>query len=142
MEIPTTQEIKKLQLSTAQLAIGVAAFVLLLASLFFGYRSGVARAYSLDTYHSVSVISDALGYYFTDNNIYPTQQQFQNQEILTLNYLTAQPKPSDSSGVCAAQTDFNYARPSTQSFQLQFCLQQSVKGLSAGTHVLTQSGVR
>jgi hypothetical protein len=132
----------KPQLSKAQQAIGVAAFVLLFISLFFGYRSGVARARSLDTYHSVDTLNTALGYYFKDQSEYPTQQQFQNQQILTINYLTTQPQPSDVSGACANDTTFDYSRPTAQTFQLQFCLQQGVKGLSVGEHVLTPSGVR
>ena len=130
------------QLSKAQIAAGVAAFVLLICSIFIGFRSGVARAHSLDTYNSVDALNQALGFYFKDQTEYPTQQQFEAQQILTVNYLTAQPSPTDASGVCAGQTDFSYNRPSAKTFQLQFCLQQSVKGLSAGTHILTDSGVQ
>lgn len=136
---PTAQ---KPQLSKAQQAVGVAAFVLLIIALFFGYRSGVARAHSLDTYHSVDSLNTALGYYFKDQEQYPTQDQFQNQQILTINYLTKQPQPSDVSGACSGNTTFTYSRPSLQTFQLQFCLEQGVKGLSAGVHTLTPSGVQ
>ncbi len=136
------QTAPKPQLSKAQQAVGVAAFVLLLLALFFGYRSGIARARSLDTYHSVDVLNTALAYYFKDQSQYPTAQQFQNQQILTINYITTQPQPSDAAGVCAAQTSFAYSRPTAQTFALQFCLQQGVKGLSAGMHTLTASGVQ
>lgn len=132
----------KPQLSKAQQAVGVVALCLLAGALFFGYRSGVARAHSLDTYHSVGALNQALGYYLKDQAEYPTQVQFQNQQILTLNYLTLQPTPSDASGVCAGDTSFAYSRPTATTFQLQFCLEQGVKGLSAGTHILTDSGVR
>ena len=139
--IIATNEIQP-QLSKAQIAAGVAAFVLLLGSIFLGFRSGLARAHSLDTYNSVDALNQALGFYFQDQTEYPTEQQFDGQQILTVNYLTAQPAPTDASGVCTGQTSFSYNRPSAKTFQLQFCLQQAVKGLNAGTHILTDSGVK
>jgi hypothetical protein len=135
--LPRPRSITKPQLIT-----GVAGFILLLASLGGGVSSGIARAKSLDTYRSVNTLNQALTYYFQDQNQYPTAEQFNNQQILTLNYLNVMPVPTDASGTCANQSQFAYSRPTQQTFSMQFCLSQGVNGLSGGLHTLTNNSLK
>jgi hypothetical protein len=142
MEIAQPQPpvaIKKSSITRPQLIVGVAGFILLLGSVAWGSFSGASRARSLDTLRSVNTLNQALTYYFQDQNQYPTAEQFSNQQILTLNYLTSMPVASDASGSCAKQGQFNYSRPTPQTFSLQFCLTQGVGGLSQGAHTLTNN---
>jgi hypothetical protein len=52
------------------------------------------------------------------------------------------PVPTDASGACAKQSQFDYSRPTPQTFSLQFCLTQGVGGLSQGTHTLTNNNLQ
>jgi hypothetical protein len=134
--------IKKISITKPQLIVGVAGFILLLGSVAWGSYSGASRARSLDTLRSVKTLNQALTYYFQDQNKYPTAEQFSNQQILTLNYLTSMPVPTDANGACSTQNQFGYLRPTPQTFSLQFCLTQGVGGLSQGTHTLTNNNLQ
>ena len=131
--------IKKISITRPQLIVGVAGFILLLISVAWGGYSGVSRARSLDTLRSVNTLNQALTYYFQDQNQYPTAEQFSNQQILTLSYLSSMPVPTDASGQCSKLAQFDYSRPTSQTFSLQFCLTQGVDGLSQGAHTLTNN---
>lgn len=133
---------KKTSMTKPQLIVGVAGFILLLLSVAWGSYSGASRARSLDTFRSVSTLKQALNYYMKDQNQYPTADQFSNQQILTLNYLSSMPVPTDASGACASQTKFDYSRPTPQTFSLQFCLTQGVSGLTQGMHIMTNNNLQ
>jgi hypothetical protein len=115
-----------------QLITSVVAFVLLALSLAWGVLSGIANAKSRETYASVGNLYQAVQYFYADQGSYPSVDQVMNQQVLTLDYLSAQPVPVDVSGKCAAYPEFEYVRNSSQSFSLSFCLLQGVGGYPAG----------
>lgn len=123
--------------SRLQLIVMVVAFVLFVLSLGWGIFSGFAYAKSVATYNNVDILNTALGYYFKDQGVYPTADQFYNQQVLRLLYLNGMPKPEDASGACSAYTDFVYTQTNPKNFSLKFCLLQGVHGWPAGVNVLS-----
>ena len=133
------EEAQQLAVSNRLQSIYVtAAFILFVLALIFGMFSGVKSGKDQATYRNVETINNALHYYFTDQDSYPTAEQFNNQEILVPLYMPAIPVPDNVSGVCKDYQKFDYSQQNNQSFNLKFCLTKGLAGLSAGVHTLTE----
>ncbi|MDB4939855.1 MAG: hypothetical protein JWO40_280 [Candidatus Doudnabacteria bacterium] len=115
-----------------------AAFVLFVLSIVLGIFSGVASGKDQATFKNVGNISNALQFYYSDQDRYPTETQFNDQKILIPFYISAIPKPENAQGVCAGVTDFKYTQQNAGSYKLDFCLVQGTAGLSKGMHTLTE----
>ncbi len=126
-----------------QLVILVAVVILFVLVLLWGIFSGLALGKAQSTYRQVDNINTALGYYFKDQDRYPTADQFSNQKILVPYYMQAMPIPeSAGSGVCSNYKDFLYSQKSPKTFTLQFCLNAKAYGVSKGVHILTEQSLQ
>ena len=119
-----------------------AAFVLFVLSLLWGIFAGMNLGKAKATYANVVSIHNALEYYHSDQDAYPTAAQFDNQLILVPLYISAMPKPVNPSSLCAGKNSFVYSQAKPSDFNLQFCLQSATAGLSKGFHVLSEKGVQ
>ncbi len=119
-----------------------AAFILFVLAVVFGIFSGVAQGKDRATYENVETLNNALQYYFSDQDRYPTAAQFNDQLILLPLYMSAMPEPKNASGLCEDYKKFEYAQKNSKSFELKFCLRKGTKGLSKGSHVLTEKGLK
>jgi type II secretory pathway pseudopilin PulG len=119
-----------------------AAFILFTASLVLGIFSGVSSGKDQATYKNLATISNALQFYYSDQDRYPSETQFNDQKILVPFYTSAVSKPVNAEGVCKNFDNFIYTQQAPSNFQIDFCLEQGVNGLSRGFHSLTEKVVR
>ncbi len=129
--------------SKLQSTILIVVFVLFVLFIFFGILSGLSFARSKATYANVQIINQGLTYFYSDQDHYPTADQYYNGRILaTYNYMSDVPRPEDANGACKSYPDFVYSQSGPKHFALQFCLTQGVAGLSSGVHTLTDKGLQ
>lgn len=117
-----------------------AAFILFVIFLLWGIFSGVTYGKDKATYKNIEAINDALTYYHSDQDRYPSAAQFSNQILVPL-YISAIPKPENAAGSCASYPEFKYSQTIATDFKIEFCLNQGYAGLSKGLHVLTAKSI-
>ncbi len=135
-------DFKSLITSKQQLFILIAAFILFALAVLVGISSGRSNAKVQADYQSIIQINSALKYFYSDNDRYPSADQFMNQKILVPNYLAAMPVMQATGGACKDSTGYFYAQTAPANFSIKFCLAKSTNGLTAGTHELSESGLR
>ncbi len=119
-----------------------AAFILFVLMIIWGIFSGVALGKDQATYKNVETLNNALHYYFSDQDRYPTATQFNDQQILVPLYMSKMPQPVNVSGICGESSQFEYSQKNSQTFNLNFCLRKGAYGLSKGIHNLTDKEVQ
>ena len=132
---------KNISASQLHSAILIVAFLFLICGIGFGVLSGINIGHAEATYKNAMLMNTALGYYYNDQNSYPSENQLYSNDILTLYYLNSMPAPVSPGGVCKQYTQFYYSQNTPNDYALVFCLQKPVYGLSAGVHELTQNGL-
>jgi hypothetical protein len=130
------------QNSKLQSYLLAAAFILFVLALVLGIFSGVTYGKDKATLRNLETISIALKYYNSDQDRYPTAAQFNDQRILTPVYMKDMPTPQNATGICSANTEFQYSQKKPSEFTIQFCLRQGADGFSKGQHVLTEKGAQ
>ncbi len=117
----------------------VAAIILFILSLAFGIFSGLSLGKDKANYENVSNIYRALNYFFKDQDRFPTADEFSSQKILAPFYMSTIPMAANLQGACKNFTDYVYARQTTTSYDLQFCLNNAVSGWNSGLNTLSVS---
>ncbi len=125
-----------------QSLISIVVFVLFVASLAVGAYSGYTQGQAKATYDNVLNINKALKYYYADQDLYPSAEQFNNQKILVPYYLRAMPGAVANGGECAKYNEFQYSQSNSKKYSLQFCLNKAVDGVPAGIHTITEQGLQ
>lgn len=125
-----------------QLIILIAAFILFILAIIFGIMSGRWSAKANADYQNVMHLNAALNYYFSDQDRYPSADEFYNQKILVPQYLTSMPIVAGTGGVCAGYDQYFYSQSEPARFSLKFCLLKPVASLSKGPHELTEAGIQ
>jgi hypothetical protein len=129
--------IKQTKLQNIFLWVAALAFVL---AVVFGAWSGYVYSQARITYENAQSVRDALRHFRTDQDAYPTTDQFQ-QRVLVPYYLSDMPKPR-AIGKCSARAEFEYTQLTADNFKLQFCLPKTVAGLAPGLHEFTAEGLK
>jgi hypothetical protein len=142
METPVKTKLNTFGLNKPQLISLIVAFIICALALVLGMRSGLAKERSKATYRSSRVLLQALKYYHSDQEAYPTADQFFNRALLVPFYLPRMPVHSSQQGVCKGFTNFQYSQPGPQSFSLKYCLESSIEGEGPGVHELTQKDIQ
>ena len=129
-------------LNKPQLISLIAAFIICLWALVAGIQSGLARERSRLTLSGSQSIISALGYYYSDQEVFPTADHFYNRNILVPFYLSAMPIHASVKGGCHDFAGYQYSRPNPKSFSLKYCLESGVEGRDAGIHEFTERDLR
>ncbi|HMQ02211.1 MAG TPA: hypothetical protein PKD79_04080, partial [Candidatus Doudnabacteria bacterium] len=102
---------------------------LLVLAVVNGQRSAQSRQVVKD----VSAITQALEYFYQDQNRYPAIGEFEDQNVMR-QYLSNFPPQEFTSGVCPQS--FGYANTFRNDYELRFCLSKGVRGYQAGWNVI------
>lgn len=95
-------------------------FIVLLSLAVFGQGRGKDQAKAKEIVASVGSIVSSLDFFYNDNNRFPTADEFASKEIMQ-DYFSVYPDFNTwSEGACDA--GFNYTRPNTKAYKLDFCL--------------------
>lgn len=112
----------------------LAVAVILLWVFFAGSATGKNNAQAEVVLNAATNAGQALKYFYSDQNRYPTGQEFGDKNIMD-DYLSVFPLPNFPSSACAQS--FKYTRVSLSSYQLQFCLVASIGNYQAGWNSVT-----
>lgn len=115
----------------------LAAAVILLLSLLWGAASGQKLAQSGAVAANAESLSKGLGYFYRDQDRFPSAAEFLDDKNLMLNYFNDFPAANLPSAQCPSS--FVYQRPDVQSFKLNFCLPAAWGNFPAGWNQLTES---
>lgn len=115
---------------------GLVVAAVLLFALVSGASAGKSNAQDKTVLNGAQSVQKALGYFYNDQNRYPTAEEFQDKNIM-LTYLTTFPLPNFVSASCPQS--FIYKRITAQSYQLDFCLVRGLSGYIKGWNVLSGS---
>jgi len=107
----------------------------LLMGVIWAALSGIAAGKSSIVLKNATALDKGLGYFFADQNRYPTSLELQDRNLM-LNYFSIFPPAAILGGKCA-QT-FQYANPTAKTFELDFCLPKAASGFPAGWSKVTQ----
>jgi hypothetical protein len=140
--VPVVNNSPGTKIKKLQSIVSIVVFVLFISSLVVGAYAGYTAGQSRATYENVLNINKALKYYYADQDIYPSQEQYLNQKILVPYYLREMPRPVGSGGSCSKYQNFDYSQSTSKKFALQFCLNKSTDGIPAGVHVLNEQGLQ
>lgn len=135
-------EIQNQANSKLQSYLLAAAFILFVLSIVMGIFAGVATGKDEATYKNVSAIFDALNFYKTDQDRYPTEAQFNDQQVLIPFYMSSIPKPENIEGICSNFNNFKYSQQKASSFSLDFCFEKGAYGLGKGFHTVTEKSIQ
>jgi hypothetical protein len=108
--------------------VGIGA-ALLAVGLAWGIMSGIRAGKSDTILTQAENVTTGLRYFFTDNNRYPSAQEFQDKNLM-LHYFSVYPLPSITGGGCT-QT-FAYTSSSIRTYELRFCLPKARGGFAKG----------
>src|SRR5260221_14278941 len=100
------------------LLIGVVALLLVLG-VAWAAVFGISAGKSSIVLKNADALDRGIGYFFADQNRYPTSLEFQNRNLM-LNYFSAFPPATVAGGKCS-QT-YQYSNSTAKSFELDFCL--------------------
>lgn len=109
--------------------------ILLALGLWWAVRAGIRSGQSATILKNVAALNTGLGYFFADQNRYPTALEFQDKNIM-LNYVSPFPPENLASGLC--QETYRYSSPTARTFELAFCLPTGKEGFAAGWNKITQ----
>lgn len=99
--------------------------LLLWVAVINGQRSAQSRQIVKD----VTAISQALEYFYQDQNRYPAIGEFEDQNVMR-QYLSNFPPKEFASGVCVES--ISYQNNFRNDYELRFCLPKGVKGYRTG----------
>lgn len=120
----------------------VAVIILFVLSILWGIFSGITLGKDQANYQNVENLNQALHYFNSDQDRYPTADEFYTQKLLTPFYMSAMPSPPNINGACKNYSQYYYSQSLPSDFSLQFCLNSGTHGLSSGVHILTVQGVK
>lgn len=107
----------------------VLSIIILLLVFWVGVSSGIAKSQAQVTFEQAKQIKQAMDYFYNDNNRYPTDVEFADQNIMS-SYFRNFPAQQFNSSVCPQS--FVYKQLSADSYQLNFCLETAVSGFGKG----------
>jgi len=110
------------------LVTALTVFLLWLAVL-YGSRSAQSRQVAKDA----TAITQALEYFYQDQNRYPAIGEFEDQNVMR-QYLSNFPPREFRSGVC--QQSFMYVNSFRNDYELRFCLPKGVRGYATGWNAI------
>ena len=117
-----------------KLIISVCISVLLLAVVALAFFSARTTANDKRKLADINVIAAALSAFYNENGFYPSSSGTRPSGLE--NYLEYWPADKDKCG-------YSYTQKSAgDEFQVVFCLNKELSGLSSGTHTLTSKGIR
>ena len=118
-------------------AIGISLVGLLfILTIFFGARSGLRRAQSMAVLDNVTQLKQAIDFFRSDNNRYPSAVEFASAATMGV-YLEPFPAHDFISDVC--QHSYTYRYVNQQRYELSYCIQTGVRGVTEGTHLFTNN---
>lgn len=103
--------------------------VVFLWAVVTGSSAGQATAQAQIIAGTGKEVFNALQYFYSDQNRYPSAVEFSDQTVM-LNYLTNFPLPDLPSANCSES--FVYKRADNNNFSLNFCLPRAFGAYSAG----------
>jgi choline-glycine betaine transporter len=110
--------------------------ILFVITVLFGVRSGVRRAQSYAVLDTVAQVKQAVDYFYSDNNRYPSAVEF-NAASSMGTYL--QPFPAHEFRSAGCQQSITYRYTNQQQYQLDYCIPSDVQDSTAGTHTLPKN---
>lgn len=113
---------------------GVVLFVLITSlAVWQGYVRGQKAAQGRQIAKDVKAIRQALEYFYNDQNRYPSNDEFADQNIMRL-YASGYPPQEFSSNSCPK--NYDYSNLFRNDYELRFCLPLGVKGYQTGWNVI------
>lgn len=115
--------------------IGIVLLVLLTIFLLWravvnGQRSAQARQVIKDA----GAITQALEYFYQDQNRYPAIGEFNDQNVMR-QYLSNFPPQEFANGLC--ERSFDYVNTFRNDYELRFCLPKGVRGYNTGWNTIS-----
>ncbi len=117
------------------IAIGMVGLLFILI-IFFGVQSGLRRAQSGTVLDNVTELNQAIDYFHSDNNRYPSAVEFASSASMGT-YLEPFPPRQFVTDTC--QQSYSYRYINQQSYELSYCVSADVRGITEGSHVLTNN---
>lgn len=111
--------------------LAIVGFVL----VFFGILNGKKQAKSALILNWVSEETLALEYFYSDNNRFPTADEFARPEVMENYYVKAPEEVNIQTEQCPEI--LRYTRPRPENYELYFCLPRAQEGYNLG---LNQTG--
>ncbi len=102
----------------------------------WGVNNGIKAAGSKSVIHNAETITTAVGYFYEDQDRYPTGLEFADNNLMAA-YLSNLPARDFISGTCSQS--YNYANPFPRQFQLDVCLSKSTDGMTTGWNTYSKS---
>jgi len=99
--------------------IVIVAVVALILAAVFAYRSGTNGGKTRAIIAAVPAIQKGLGYFYQDQNRYPTTQEFLDRNLM-MNYFTPFPPSQITGGSCSQS--FAYRSSDLNKYSVYFCL--------------------
>ena len=113
---------------------GLTALVILtLGLLYFAVVYGQRSAQGRQIVKDSKAITQALEYFYQDQNRYPSNDEFLDQNVMR-QYLSNFPPQEFVSGGCEAS--YEYQNNFRSDYELRFCLPKGVSGYSTGWNVV------
>src|SRR5690348_15740443 len=112
-----------------QLAVVLVAAVILLVVVLKGSSTGKLQAQSQIVSSNASVLADGLNYFYSDEERYPTADEYQSNSAMMLKYFSGFPPAAIPSKNCPSS--FSYQHPSYGSYKLSFCIPLAWNGFNA-----------
>lgn len=116
------------------LLLGVIALLLVLG-LWWAFVAGVRAGKSTIVLKNTLALQQGVGYFFSDQNRYPTALEFSDRNIM-LDYFSAYPPQSVPGGPCTQS--YKYSSANSKAYEIDFCLPRGAQGFPAGWNKVTQ----
>lgn len=123
-----------LKFNLAILAVIVVA-ALFLSAIFLGFRAGRAKARAGSVYATVLELGKGLNNFFSDQDRFPSSQEFLDTNILLM-YFSGLPNNLSANSVCSE--NFIYKKLDLNSYQLNFCLAADFGGYNKGWNSINE----
>jgi hypothetical protein len=120
-----------------QFAAVVVVAVILFYGIYRGVHNGSLNAKSEVVLANARAITAGLDNFYSDQNRYPSQEEFANTNLM-LAYISGYPPFPITGGQCSPDVwrsnNFDYHSLDFKGYQLNFCLPASVEKFSAGVN--------
>lgn len=113
--------------------LGLLVVVLILLGL-WGWSNGVRAAKSKRVVKDAQAMAAGFKEFYKDQNRYPSTVEFDDNNLMR-NYITNFPAQQFPSPVCSKS--FDYFNPSSDTYELRFCLLKATAGFNIGWNTLT-----
>ncbi len=113
----------------------LAVAVVLFMAFTISVSRGKAKAQSQAALEAAVELQKSLDFFYSDQNRFPTAEEFLDQNIMG-RYIKNFPPKEFVSKTCPES--FTYKRPEIRSYQLYFCLPAGFEGYSKGWNVLAE----